>query len=130
MIFLAVKVPKWLEEVPFHYEYSPPPPPEPGVVRKPEEIEEEIKLQEAEFENLILIEIVLPKHVLWMDVPQICQWNEKNLCWVTPDIHDVKYNEERPTVTFRTGRFGPIAMAVYRYNCMPYQAWEMKHCHE
>lgn len=53
-----MKVPKCLQEVPFHESYSPPPPTEAGVRKTPEEIEEEMKQQEAELDKLILISLV------------------------------------------------------------------------
>jgi len=29
-------------------------------------------------------------------------------------------------LTFRTGRFGAIGLAAYRYANLPYQSWELK----
>ncbi|GLG93980.1 Uncharacterized protein GBIM_01287 [Gryllus bimaculatus] len=79
-----VNVPRDLERVPFHVKYTPPPPPEPGQRRLPEEIEAELKKQEEQLEKLPLI------------------------------------------LTFRLGRFGPLALAAYRYCNLPYQTWELK----
>lgn len=53
-----MKQPKWLFEVPFVEDYQPPPPPEPGIIREPEEIEEELKKQEQELDKLIFIKIM------------------------------------------------------------------------
>lgn len=50
-----MRIPKRLEEVPFYIPYTPPPPVEAGVRRAPEEIEEEVKQQEAELEKLTYI---------------------------------------------------------------------------
>lgn len=57
---------------------------------------------------------------------QVCQWSSEQNLWTTKNVHDVKHNEEKQTIQFRTGKFGPFAMAVYRYNSMPFQAWEIK----
>jgi hypothetical protein len=43
--------------VEFHEKYVPPPPPEPGQRRLPEEIEAELRKQERELEKLALISI-------------------------------------------------------------------------
>lgn len=44
-----------LVEINFREIYNPPPAPEPGAVRTPEEIEADIKRQEAALEKLFLI---------------------------------------------------------------------------
>jgi hypothetical protein len=54
---LSVEVPTELRQVEFHEKYVPPPPPEPGQRRLPEEIEAELKKQEKELEKLALISI-------------------------------------------------------------------------
>ncbi|GLG93981.1 Uncharacterized protein GBIM_01287 [Gryllus bimaculatus] len=83
-VITVLNVPRDLERVPFHVKYTPPPPPEPGQRRLPEEIEAELKKQEEQLEKLPLI------------------------------------------LTFRLGRFGPLALAAYRYCNLPYQTWELK----
>lgn len=46
--------------------------------------------------------------------------------WSTRDIHDVKFNEDKLTIQFRTGRLGLFAFASSRYSNFPYQSWESK----
>lgn len=46
--------------------------------------------------------------------------------WSTRDIHDVKFNEDKLTIQFRTGRLGSFAFASSRYSNFPYQSWESK----
>lgn len=46
--------------------------------------------------------------------------------WSTRDIHDVKFNEDKLTIQFRTGRLGSFAFATSRYSNFPYQSWESK----
>lgn len=46
--------------------------------------------------------------------------------WSTRDIHDVKFNEDKLTIQFRTGRLGSFAFASNRYSNFPYQSWESK----
>lgn len=53
----SVQVPTELRPVEFHEKYVPPPPPEPGQRRLPEEIEAELKKQEQELEKLALMSI-------------------------------------------------------------------------
>lgn len=46
--------------------------------------------------------------------------------WSTRDIHDVKFNEDKLTIQFRTGRLGSFALALNRYCNFPFQSWELK----
>lgn len=46
--------------------------------------------------------------------------------WSTRDVHDVKYNEDKLTIQFRTGRLGYFGIASSRYSNLPYQTWELK----
>lgn len=46
--------------------------------------------------------------------------------WSTRDIHDVKFNEDKLTIQFRTGRLGSFAFASSRHSNFPYQSWESK----
>lgn len=46
--------------------------------------------------------------------------------WSTRDIHDIKFNEDKLTIQFRTGRLGAFALASNRYSNFPYQSWELK----
>lgn len=46
--------------------------------------------------------------------------------WSTRDIHDVKFNEDKLTIQFRTGRLGTFGLASNRYSNFPYQSWEIK----
>lgn len=46
--------------------------------------------------------------------------------WSTRDIHDVKFNEDKLTIQFRTGRLGTFGFASRRYSNFPYQSWELK----
>ena len=33
-------------------------------------------------------------------------------------------------IAFRTGKFGPVGLAAYRYANLPYQTWELKPYHK
>lgn len=46
--------------------------------------------------------------------------------WSTRDVHDVKFNEDRLTIQFRTGRLGMFALAANRYCNFPFQSWDIK----
>lgn len=46
--------------------------------------------------------------------------------WSSRDIHDVKFNEDRLTIQFRTGRLGLFALAANRYCNFPFQSWDIK----
>ncbi|XP_055598788.1 uncharacterized protein LOC129748273 [Uranotaenia lowii] len=54
--------------------YRPPPAPQPGVRRLPEEIEAEIKQMEENLDKLALITVQLPENVFWFEPPTVCRW--------------------------------------------------------
>lgn len=58
----------------FYQPYKPPPPPQPGVRRLPEEIEAEIKTMEENLDKLALISVQLPENVFWFEPPIVCRW--------------------------------------------------------
>ncbi|CAB3386400.1 Hypothetical predicted protein [Cloeon dipterum] len=121
-----ISEPLSLQKVHYYVKYVPPPPPEPGKKRLPEEIEAEIKLQELEFEKIAQVHISLPSSVLWFEPPIVVGWDDKNEYWSTEDLHDLKFNEEKQILSFRAGRIGSLALAAFRYTNLPYQTWELK----
>ncbi|KAJ4443303.1 hypothetical protein ANN_04971 [Periplaneta americana] len=164
---LDIERPTELLPVEFHEKYVPPPPPEPGQRRLPEEIEAELKKQEQELEKLaqisvemssqlamlskvvppqkeeveeeskepapdpelqklVYVNIKLPGNVLWFEPPIVAGWDKNLGFWSTEDFHDLKFNEDKQVLTFRTGRFGPVGLAAFRYANLPYQTWELK----
>lgn len=46
--------------------------------------------------------------------------------WSTRDIHESKFNEDKLTIQFRTGRLGYFAFATNKFSNFPYQSWEFK----
>ncbi|GAB0101009.1 dynein axonemal intermediate chain 7 [Sergentomyia squamirostris] len=65
--------PNTLKRKHFYQSYKPPPPPQPGVRRLPEEIEAEIKLMEQNLDKLALITVKLPDNVFWFEPPIVCR---------------------------------------------------------
>ncbi|XP_074031121.1 dynein axonemal intermediate chain 7 isoform X1 [Leptinotarsa decemlineata] len=126
MTITCLYLPKKLEHVPFSVIYNPPVPPESGVKRLPEEIEEEMKKQEEEMDKLMMVTLTWPQHVIFLELPLVCQWDETKKHWTKENIHDLKHNEEKCTLTFRTGLFGIFGLAAVRYANLPYQAWEIR----
>ncbi|KAL9696467.1 hypothetical protein quinque_016046 [Culex quinquefasciatus] len=61
----------------FYQPYKPPPTPQPGVRRLPEEIEAEIKQMEENLDKLALITLQLPESVFWFEPPIVCRWELK-----------------------------------------------------
>ncbi|XP_045465438.1 dynein axonemal intermediate chain 7-like isoform X2 [Harmonia axyridis] len=117
-------LPKVLIEVPFYEEFKTLP--TTGEQKTPEELESALNLQEEGFARLISITITLPTHVMYLEPPLVCMWEEKQKRWSTKDIQDVKHNEEKGTVSFRVGRFGILGMATFRYGNLPFQTWDLR----
>lgn len=46
--------------------------------------------------------------------------------WITDDIHDIKYNEDKLQFQFRLGKLGTYALATPRYSNIPFQGWDIK----
>lgn len=70
--------------------------------------------------------IKLPDHVLWFDTPIPVHWDYDRNYWSTEYIHDVKFNEEKQTVSFRAGKMTVFGLATVKYNNFPFQSWELK----
>ena len=68
----------------------------------------------------------LPDSVLWFEPPLVAHWIPERRIWSTKDIHDIKYNEEKQIITFRTGRLGIHGLAGFRFINLPFQSWELK----
>lgn len=137
--------------LPFKVIYTPyiPPEPEPtssdtSIRKLPEELEEEIKKQEEELDKLIFINVKYvqcgntvtmgptrdffrwPSHVIFLELPVVCRWDEENSRWTSDDVYDVKHNEDKCMVSFRTGVFGIYGLATCRYSNLPFQAYDIK----
>ncbi|XP_058802482.1 dynein axonemal intermediate chain 7-like [Phymastichus coffea] len=125
-IFLTtLQLPKELEFVEFTRPYKAPPA-APENERTPEVIETEMKALEAAMEKLALVTLKLPESVMWFEPPLVAHWLPDEGIWSTEDIHDIKYNEEKQTITFRTGRLGIHGLAGCRFINLPFQSWELK----
>ncbi|XP_029720392.2 dynein axonemal intermediate chain 7 isoform X1 [Aedes albopictus] len=73
----TVPQPGQLTRKKFYQPYRPPPTPQPGVRRLPEEIEAEIKQMEENLDKLALITLQLPENVFWFEPPIVCRWESK-----------------------------------------------------
>ncbi|XP_050536332.1 dynein axonemal intermediate chain 7-like isoform X2 [Daktulosphaira vitifoliae] len=92
-----------------------------------EDEETDIKKQNQEaLQRLVLITIKLPENMLWFENPKPAMWNENKKVWTTDCIHDIRFNDEKQTVSFRTGRMGSFGLAVNRYSNFPFQSWEIR----
>ncbi|XP_063926331.1 axoneme-associated protein mst101(2)-like isoform X2 [Zophobas morio] len=119
-------LPKELELVDLYLDYSLPAVHEPNVRRPPEEIEEEMKKHEEELEKLVLVTLTWPEHVIFLELPMVCFWDAEQRVWSKQEVHDLKHNEEKGQLSFRTRKGAIFGLAVYRYANLPYQAWEMR----
>ncbi|XP_060809002.1 dynein axonemal intermediate chain 7 [Amyelois transitella] len=126
IILTTLQLPKVLQPMKYQVQYRAPGPPPVGVTRTPEEIEAEIKKMEAEYEKLALVFIELPQDVMWSEPPVVCQWQDPRKLWTSNYINDLKYNEDKFTIQFRTGVLWPIGIATLRYSNLPYQSWDVK----
>ncbi|CAL7946735.1 unnamed protein product [Xylocopa violacea] len=121
----TLQLPKEPKFVPFSRSYETPRS-APDSERTPEVIEAEMKALEQAMDALVLLTLKLPDSVLWFEPPLIAHWIPEERAWSTKHVHDIKFNEEKQTIAFRTGRLGVHGLAVYRYANLPFQSWELK----
>ncbi|XP_076668249.1 dynein axonemal intermediate chain 7 isoform X2 [Andrena cerasifolii] len=121
----TLKLPKQTRFVPFARPYEPPQPAADSE-RTPEVIEAEMKALETAMEALALITLKLPDSVYWFEPPLVAHWIPEKSIWSTKDVHDIKYNEEKQTIAFRSGRLGVHGLASYKFANLPFQSWELK----
>eukprot|EP00095_Tigriopus_kingsejongensis_P003535 snap_masked-scaffold106_size358372-processed-gene-1.3 protein:Tk03535 transcript:snap_masked-scaffold106_size358372-processed-gene-1.3-mRNA-1 annotation:"axonemal 84 kda protein" len=126
-VICELETPQVLQTVPWKADYKSPAPPEEGTVTKktPEEIEREIKLQEMELQKLVLVKLKLPASSMWFEPPTIVRWEHEKRFWSTEGFFDVKFDEGKQTLTFRTISFGIFALSAFRFSNLPLQSWEL-----
>ncbi|XP_014489011.1 PREDICTED: protein CASC1-like isoform X2 [Dinoponera quadriceps] len=125
LMLTTLQIPKELKFVPFSKPYKAPPP-APDSERTPEVIEAEMKALETAMEALALVTLKLPSSIIWFEPPLVAHWIPERNMWSTQDVHDIKYNEEKQTITFRTGRLGVHGFAAFKFINVPFQSWELK----
>ncbi|XP_011865165.1 PREDICTED: axonemal 84 kDa protein-like [Vollenhovia emeryi] len=125
IMLTTLQIPKELKPVSFSKPYKAPPP-APDSERTPEVIEAEMKALEAAMEALALVTLKLPSSIIWFEPPLVAHWIPERKIWSTQDVHDIKYNEEKQTMTFRTGRLGVHGLASFKFINIPFQSWELK----
>ena len=94
--------------------------------KTPEEIEREIKLQEMELQKLVLVHLKLPSSSLWFEPPTIVCWEPNKAYWSTDGFFDMKFDEGKQMLSFRTINFGIFALSAFRFSNLPLQSWEIR----
>ena len=56
----------------------------------------------------------------------VCFWDAEQRVWSKQEVHDLKHNEDKGQLSFRTRKGAIFGLAVYRYANLPYQAGEMR----
>lgn len=64
--------------------------------------------------------------MFWFEPPLVAHWIPERNIWSTKDIHDIKYNEEKQTIAFRSGKLGVHGLVANRFANLPFQSWELK----
>ncbi|XP_031839477.1 dynein axonemal intermediate chain 7 isoform X5 [Nomia melanderi] len=121
----TLELPKEPRFARFCRSYEPPQPP-PDSERTPEVIEAEMKALEVAMESLLLISLQLPDSVFWFEPPLVAHWIPERNVWSTKDVHDIKYNEEKQTIAFRSGKLGVHGLVANKFANLPFQSWELR----
>ncbi|XP_026681925.1 axonemal 84 kDa protein-like [Diaphorina citri] len=82
--------------------------------------------QNAQLEKLAFVQISVPDNVLWFEPPSIARWDSGKQCWTKDYIYDIKFNEEKQFITFRSGKMGAYGLTCSRFINIPYQSWELR----
>jgi cancer susceptibility candidate protein 1 len=73
----TIPLPAKLKKKPFYQRFIPPPVPQPGVRRLPEEIEAEIRQTEENQEKLGAATLQLSENVFWFEPPIVCRFETR-----------------------------------------------------
>ncbi|XP_050403844.1 dynein axonemal intermediate chain 7 [Patella vulgata] len=74
----------------------------------------------------ISISYRLPEDTMFVDEPQPGRWDPTIKHWRQDGFSDVKYDEEKRFVQFKTSYFGKIALFQDAHINMPFQSWEIR----
>lgn len=67
-----------------------------------------------------------PTHVIFLQFPVLCRWDNKKNHWTKSNIHRVSYDKENSIIRFRTAVFGTFAFATPRYINLPFRNWRIQ----
>ncbi|CAG9853529.1 unnamed protein product [Phyllotreta striolata] len=91
----------------------------------PEVLEEYYRQQDA-LDKLIFISLLIPQHVIFLEIPKVYVWMEEEHHWSNKYIHYTSYDAEEKTISFRSQIFGTFGLAISRYNNLPYTWWNIQ----
>lgn len=74
----------------------------------------------------ITISMTLPKDVLFLEEPQVGQWDYKKKFWSSKEISDVSFNEDARSLSFKMNSFGTLCLLQDAHINMPFQSWEIR----
>ncbi|XP_035216096.1 protein CASC1-like, partial [Stegodyphus dumicola] len=85
----------------------------------------EIKRFDKEMCSAISLTLKVPDDVLFLEQPLPAFWVDHKKGFTSIGFFETKYDEDTGHISFKTNRFGVIALLQRRYNNMPYQSWEL-----
>ena len=127
-VICELEHPQELKNRPWIADYKPPAPADENsnVKKTPEEIEREIKAQEAELQKLLQVHLKLPSTALWFEPPTIVRWDEEKSYWTSAGFYGISFNEGKQTLSFKTMHFGIFGLSAFRFSNLPFQSWELR----
>jgi len=54
------------------------------------------------------------------------RWEPGRQYWSSEGFFDVKFDEGKQTLSFRTINFGIFALSAFRFSNLPLQSWELR----
>ena len=53
------------------------------------------------------------------------RWEPAKRYWSTEGFYDIRFDEGKQTLSFRTISFGIFALSAFRFSNLPLQSWEL-----
>nr|XP_006821721.1 PREDICTED: axonemal 84 kDa protein-like isoform X2 [Saccoglossus kowalevskii] len=72
------------------------------------------------------LSFTLPANVLFCEEPQMAYWSHEGKHWRLDGFADIKYDEDKRTLSFKTINFGPLVCIQDKHINMPFQSWELR----
>jgi len=79
-----------------------------------------------ELQKLVLVHLKLSSKALWFEPPTVVKWEAEKGYWTTEGFFDIKFDEGKQTLSFRTINFGIFALSAFRFSNLPLQSWELR----
>ncbi|KAK2858824.1 hypothetical protein Q5P01_003444 [Channa striata] len=72
------------------------------------------------------VSVKLPDSVLFLETPQVAQWDVAGKQWRMDGITDMSYDEKEAEISFKMSSFQAFVVMQKTYANFPFQSWELR----